>query len=219
MPLCFELLGPNCRLVIAGGGRQALQKARAFLGEGAAVTACAPAFRPELEALAKAHPCPAAAPAAPGRLRLVEGPLTPALLKDATLLFAATGSREGDRSALLLARCQGLPAFAATAQPAAFGRFMKAEGRGGLTLACSTGGSYPALCRPLLAALWPAADPFAARLPFLKALRPRLKALLPPEQSRAALRALASQSPEALARLAALPDKELARALGEFTGP
>lgn len=219
MPLCFELLGPNCRLVIAGGGRQALQKARAFLEEGAAVTACAPAFRPELEALAKAHPCPAAAPAAPGRLRLVEGPLTPALLKDATLLFAATGSREGDRSALLLARCQGLPAFAATAQPAAFGRFMKAEGRGGLTLACSTGGSYPALCRPLLAALWPAADPFAARLPFLKALRPRLKALLPPGQSRAALRALTAQSPEALARLAALPDKELARALGEFTVP
>lgn len=214
MPLCFELLGQNCRLVIAGGGRQALQKARAFLGEGAAVTACAPAFRPELEALAKAHPCPAAAPAAPGRLRLVEGPLTPALLKEATLLFAATGSKEGDRSALLLARCQGLPAFAATAQPAAFGRFMKAEGRGGLTLACSTGGSYPALCRPLLAALWPAADPFAARLPFLKTLRPRLKALLPPEQSRAALRALAAQSPEALARLAALPDTELARALG-----
>ena len=27
MPLCFELLGQNCRLVIAGGGRQALQKA------------------------------------------------------------------------------------------------------------------------------------------------------------------------------------------------
>ena len=82
-----------------------------------------------------------------------------------------------------------------------------------------TGGSCPALCRPLLAALWPAADPFAARLPFLKALRPRLKALLPPEQSRAALRALAAQSPQALARLAALPDTELARALGGFTGP
>ena len=206
MPLCFELLGQNCRLVIAGGGRQALQKARAFLAEGACVTACAPAFRPELEALAKAGPA--------GRLRLVEGPLTPALLKDATLLFAATGSREGDRSALLLARCEGLPAFAATAQPAAFGRLMKAEGRGGLTLACSTGGSYPALCRPLLAALWPAADPFAARLPFLKALRLRVKALLPPgQQSTAALRALTAQSPEALARLAALPDGELARAL------
>ena len=84
------------RVVIVGGGEQAAQKCRLVLRTEAAITVAAPSLEPELADLA-----------AKGRIAHHTGPVTPALLRGAALVFAATGCAGADASHAALAREAG----------------------------------------------------------------------------------------------------------------
>ena len=81
------------RVVIAGGGEQAAQKARLMTKTDAALVLVAPSLDPELAALVKA-----------GRATHVSGPITPALFEGAAMAFVATGCPGLDASLHALAR-------------------------------------------------------------------------------------------------------------------
>lgn len=84
------------RVVIAGGGEQAAQKARLILKTQATVEVWAPTLDPELEGLA-----------AQGRIHHKTGPITPATFAGSALTFIATGCPGIDMALHALAKDAG----------------------------------------------------------------------------------------------------------------
>lgn len=86
------------RVVIAGGGEQAAQKARLMLKTDADLVIAAPALEMELAALV-----------AEGRARQHDGPVTPALFAGAAMAFVATGCPGLDSALHALVQAAGCP--------------------------------------------------------------------------------------------------------------
>ena len=86
------------RVLVAGGGEQAVQKVRLLLKTGARIVVAAPAPVPELEELAQR-----------ALLRLVRRAFEPADLADAVLVYAATGDAALDRAVAHNARARNIP--------------------------------------------------------------------------------------------------------------
>lgn len=92
-PLFIELSGR--RALIVGGGRLALHKARMLLPYGAELTAVAPEFCPELEAMEG--------------LTLVRRAFEPRDVEGAEIVIAATDERDVNRAVSALCRERGIP--------------------------------------------------------------------------------------------------------------
>lgn len=86
------------RVVIAGGGEQAAQKARLMLKTDAQIVLAAPDLEDELAALV-----------AEGRAQHYTGPISAALFEGAAMTFIATGCRATDASLQALARAARCP--------------------------------------------------------------------------------------------------------------
>lgn len=86
------------RVVIAGGGEQAAQKARLILKTDAALVLAAPELEPELAALVRE-----------GRAAWHRGPLTPEVFRGAAMGFVATGCPGLDAALHGLAQAAGCP--------------------------------------------------------------------------------------------------------------
>ncbi|MHA6346540.1 precorrin-2 dehydrogenase/sirohydrochlorin ferrochelatase family protein [Roseivivax sp. CAU 1761] len=86
------------RVVIAGGGEQAAQKARLLARTDARLVLAAPDLCPELAALV-----------ATGRAERHRGPVAPALFEGAAMVFVATGCPGLDAALHALARAAGAP--------------------------------------------------------------------------------------------------------------
>ena len=92
-PLFIELSGR--RALIVGGGRLALHKARMLLPYGAELTAVAPEFCPELEAMEG--------------LTLTRRAFEPRDVEGAEIVIAATDERDVNRAVSALCRERGIP--------------------------------------------------------------------------------------------------------------
>jgi siroheme synthase-like protein len=135
-PLLIDLRKKKC--VVVGGGRVALRKAVSLLECGAKVTVISREFVPEFEQIRVKKP-----------LHLLKGPFIPKGLNGATIVIAATDSRETNQGIALEARKRGAivnvvddPDESDFIVPSYFRR-------GDLTLAVSTGGASPAFARKI----------------------------------------------------------------------
>lgn len=191
MAFCVQLFLKGRRVLVAGGGRLGLRRARQLAREGAAVTVVSPRFLPEFEG---------------NGWELIQDFYSPVYLDGCFLAAAATGDPKVDQRVVREASACGVLALAAGTDEAADLRVLKSSEEGGLLLACSTGGAFPALNRPLLEEMKRAAAPFAARLPLLRQLRQQLLA-----RGDGASRAL-------LPRLASLNEEELRELLAREKG-
>ncbi|MDX8348231.1 siroheme synthase CysG [Cognatiyoonia sp. IB215446] len=93
-PMFLQMAGR--RVVIAGGGEQAAQKARLILKSEAEVTILAPELDDELAGLV-----------AEGRITHVTGPITPTHFAETALVFVATGCPGADMALHALAKAGG----------------------------------------------------------------------------------------------------------------
>jgi precorrin-2 dehydrogenase / sirohydrochlorin ferrochelatase len=132
--LVLRLAGRHC--VVVGGGVVATRKVQGLLSSDANVTVVAPGLSTELEDLVAA-----------GRVRAERRPFEPADVDGAVLAFAATDSREVNRTVAEAARARGALVNVAD-DPAACDFTVPAlVRRGDVTLAVSTGGRSPAFAR------------------------------------------------------------------------
>ena len=139
-PLFLELAGRP--VVVVGAGPVGTDKALRLVEAGAAVTVIAPAASAEI-----------AAAAAAGALRWLERPFAPADLDEAWLAVAATGLPEVN-AAVARAGAARRVFVNAVDDPARASAYAAAVlRRGPVTVAISSGGRAPALCRLLREAL------------------------------------------------------------------
>jgi precorrin-2 dehydrogenase/sirohydrochlorin ferrochelatase len=126
-PVFLDLTGRP--VVVIGGGKVALRKARGLIEAGAKVTVVAPRFEAEFDGLPVIR---------------VERPFDDGDIEGAALVFAATDDRAVNRRAGELARALGIPANIADA-PAECGFIVPARiRRENLQIAISTSGEDPA---------------------------------------------------------------------------
>jgi siroheme synthase-like protein len=131
-PVFFRLDGRP--VVIAGGGRASLRKARALVRAGAVVTVVAPAFARGFERLPV------------GR---VEDRWRPAHLRGAVLAFAATGDAGADEAVAKAGRAKGIPVCLVSDGAGGDFHVPAVARRGRVSIAVSTAGASPALARLL----------------------------------------------------------------------
>lgn len=165
------------RGLVVGGGSVALGKIRRLLPFGPCLTAAAPSFLPELEAL-------------PG-LTLVPGAFVPELLEGMHFVIAATDCREENRRIAALCRERSLPVNAVDDRAACTFLFPALVRRGALTIGISTGGASPtaaAWLKDRIAAEIP--EDFEGLLAYLGGLRETVQAVLPEGRRSAVLRDL-----------------------------
>ena len=155
MALCVQLFLEGARVLVVGGGRLAARRARQLRGEGARVTVLSPSFLPELET---------------GGFDLIRAPYSPDCL-EGCLLAAAAAAPEVNRRLARDAAARGILTLAAAPGEGAAARVMKAGQEGVVTIACATGGAFPAANGQLLADLRRAAAPWAEKLPPLGEIR------------------------------------------------
>lgn len=171
-PLFIELSGR--RVLIVGGGRLALHKARMLLPYGAELTAVAPEFCPELEAMEG--------------LTLVRRAFEPRDVEGAEIVIAATDERDVNRAVSALCRERGIPVNVVDELAECSFVFPALLRRGALSAGVTTAGCSPT------AAAW-ARDRLDEALPegfedvvaWLGSLRPELKARIPEQRRRSAL--------------------------------
>ena len=155
MALCVQLFLEGARVLVVGGGRLAARRARQLRGEGARVTVLSPSFLPELETCG---------------FDRIRAPYSPASL-EGCLLAAAAAAPEVNRRLARDAAARGILTLAAAPGEGAAARVMKAGQEGVVTIACATGGAFPAANGQLLADLRRAAAPWAEKLPLLGEIR------------------------------------------------
>lgn len=133
-PLLLRLAGRRC--VVVGGGTVAARKVQPLIVGGADILVVAPELSAELATLALQ-----------GSIYIARRAFEAADLEGATLAFAATDSREVNRSVAEAARARGVLVNVAD-DPAACDFTVPAQvRRGDVTLAVSTGGRSPAFAR------------------------------------------------------------------------
>ena len=131
-PIFLDLT--NRRVVVIGGGKVALRKARGLVEAGARVTVVAPRFDSGFDGLP---------------IERSERPFEDRDIDQAALVFAATGDREVNRRAGEIARAAGIPANIADA-PGECGFIVPSRiRRDNLQIAISTSGEDPALAAEL----------------------------------------------------------------------
>ena len=126
-PLFIELSGR--RALIVGGGRLALHKARMLLPYGAELTAVAPEFCPELEAMEG--------------LTLVRRAFEPRDVEGAEIVIAATDERDVNRAVSALCRERGIPVNVVDELAECSFVFPALLRRGALSAGITTGGVSP----------------------------------------------------------------------------
>lgn len=171
-PLFIELSGR--RVLIVGGGRLALHKARMLLPYGAELTAVAPEFCTELEAIEG--------------LTLTRRAFEPGDVEGAEIVIAATDERDVNRTVSALCRERGIPVNVVDELSECSFVFPALLRRGALSAGVTTAGCSPT------AAAW-ARDRLDEALPegfedvvaWLGSLRTELKARIPEQRRRSAL--------------------------------
>lgn len=191
-PLFIEL---SCRrALIVGGGRLALHKVRMLLPYGPELTAVAPEFCPELEAM--------------DGLTLTRRAFEPRDIEGAELVIAATDERDVNSAVSAFCRERGIPVNVVDELAECSFVFPALLRRGALSAGVTTAGCSPT------AAAW-ARDRLDEALPeyfedivaWLGSLRPELKARIPEQRRRSALFRLLFE--RALERGGALSREEL----------
>lgn len=171
-PLFIELSGR--RVLIVGGGRLALHKAKMLLPYGAELTAVAPKFCTELEAMEG--------------LTLTRRAFEPGDVEGAEIVIAATDERDVNRTVSALCRERGIPVNVVDELSECSFVFPALLRRGALSAGVTTAGCSPT------AAAW-ARDRLDEALPegfedvvaWLGSLRTELKARIPEQRRRSAL--------------------------------
>jgi uroporphyrin-III C-methyltransferase/precorrin-2 dehydrogenase/sirohydrochlorin ferrochelatase len=159
-PMFLQMAGR--RVVIMGGGEQAAQKARLILKTEATVEIWAPAFDPELSALA-----------ASGRMTLQVGPITPVSFSGTALAFIATGCPGADMALHALAK-EGGATVNVVDQPQLCDAITPSiVDRDPVVVAIGTEGTAPVLARQIKTKVEEMLEP---RLGDLAALAGRLRA-------------------------------------------
>lgn len=199
-PLFVELEGRPC--LIVGGGRVALRKAQGLLPYGARVTAVAPAFAPEWEALSGAN------------VTLARRAFSPRDVEGQTLVIAATD--DAAQNGAVAARCADarIPVNVVDDPARCTFLFPALVRRGALSVGISTGGASPtaaARARERVAAALPEDEPWEPILDFLAARRAAVKARVPDGAARAKI--FAALFDACMARGRPLTDEEFQRVL------
>lgn len=171
-PLFIELSGR--RVLIVGGGRLALHKAKMLSPYGAELTAVAPEFCTELEAIEG--------------LTLTRRAFEPGDVEGAEIVIAATDERDVNRTVSALCRERGIPVNVVDELAECSFVFPALLRRGALSAGVTTAGCSPT------AAAW-ARDRLDEALPegfedvvaWLGSLRTELKARIPEQRRRSAL--------------------------------
>lgn len=171
-PLFIELSGR--RVLIVGGGRLALHKAKMLLPYGAELTAVAPEFCKELEAM--------------DGLTLTRRAFEPGDVEGAEIVISATDERDVNRAVSALCRERGIPVNVVDELAECSFVFPALLRRGTLSAGVTTDGCSPT------AAAW-ARDRLDEALPegfedivaWLGSLRTELKARIPEQRRRSAL--------------------------------
>lgn len=135
-PLFCQLRGRGCLLV--GGGEVAERKARLLLKAGADLRVCAPAFSPQFHHWQQA-----------GKLRLIEGAFTPAMLDDCWLAIAATDSAGVNQRVNASAESRRIFCNVVDAPDQASAIMPSVVDRSPLMIAISSGGRAPVMARLL----------------------------------------------------------------------
>lgn len=159
-PMFLQMAGR--RVVIAGGGEQAAQKARLILKSEAAVTVLAPDLDPELADLVAA-----------GRITHQSGPITPAHFADTALVFIATGCPGADMALHGLAKAAGALVNVVDQPQLCDAITPSIVDRDPVVVAIGTEGTAPVLARQIKTKLEETLEP---RLGDLAALAGRLRA-------------------------------------------
>jgi len=158
-PMFLQMAGR--RVVIAGGGEQAAQKARLILKSEAAVTVLAPDLDPELADLAAA-----------GRITHQTGPITPDSFADTALVFIATGCPGTDMALHGLAKAAGATVNVVDQPQLCDAITPSIVDRDPVVVAIGTEGTAPVLARQIKTKLEESLEP---RLGGLAALAGRLR--------------------------------------------
>jgi len=132
-PLMLRVAGEPC--LVVGGGKVALQKARALCRAGARVTAVSPEFLPAFERL-KID-------------RLLRRRFRPSDVAHKILVVAGTGDTEVNRSVYRACRKRSLPVNVVDAPELCSFIVPSILRRGPVTVAVSTGGLSPSLAKAL----------------------------------------------------------------------
>jgi uroporphyrin-III C-methyltransferase/precorrin-2 dehydrogenase/sirohydrochlorin ferrochelatase len=170
-PLMLKVKGEPC--LVVGGGRTALQKARALRKAGAAVTAVSPEFSPAFERL---------------RVRRISRRFRPGDVARRILVIAATDSPEVNRAVSTACRRRGIPVNVVDVPELSSFIVPSILRRGPVVIAISTGGQSPPLAKALrrrLEAILPASLGRIARR--LGTERRRILRALPPSPARTRL--------------------------------
>ncbi len=158
-PMFLRMAGR--RVVIAGGGEQAAQKARLVLKTEADLTLLAPTLDPELAELV-----------ATGRARHVAGPVTPGSFADTALVFVATGCPGLDAALHALAKAGGATVNVVDQPELCDATTPSIVDRDPVVIAIGTEGTAPVLARQLRARI---EQDLAPNLGGLAALAGRLR--------------------------------------------
>ncbi|WP_372835595.1 siroheme synthase CysG [Puniceibacterium confluentis] len=163
------------RVVIAGGGEQAAQKARLMLKTDATLVLLATTLEPELQALV-----------AEGRARHQPGPIAPASFRGAAMVFVATGCPGMDAALHALAQQAGVPVNVVD-QPALCDITTPSiVDRDPVVVAIGTEGTAPVLARAIKTRIEEQLDPRLGSFAALAGrLRDRVAARVPREARRA----------------------------------
>lgn len=171
-PLFIELSGR--RVLIVGGGRLALHKAKMLSPYGAELTAVAPKFCTELEAIEG--------------LTLTRRAFEPGDVEGAEIVIAATDERDVNRTVSALCRERGIPVNVVDELSECSFVFPALLRRGALSAGVTTAGCSPtaaAWARDRLDEALP--EGFEGIVAWLGSLRTELKARIPEQRRRSAL--------------------------------
>lgn len=171
-PLFIELSGR--RVLIVGGGRLALHKAKMLSPYGAELTAVAPEFCTELEAIEG--------------LTLTRRAFEPGDVEGAEIVIAATDERDVNRTVSALCRERGIPVNVVDELSECSFVFPALLRRGALSAGVTTAGCSPtaaAWARDLLDEALP--EGFEDVVAWLGSLRMELKARIPEQRRRSVL--------------------------------
>lgn len=171
-PLFIELSGR--RVLIVGGGRLALHKAKMLSPYGAELTAVAPEFCTELEAIEG--------------LTLTRRAFEPGDVEGAEIVIAATDERDVNRTVSALCRERGIPVNVVDELSECSFVFPALLRRGALSAGVTTAGCSPtaaAWARDRLDEALP--EGFEGIVAWLGSLRTELKARIPEQRRRSAL--------------------------------
>ncbi|MEM6636023.1 MAG: siroheme synthase CysG [Pseudomonadota bacterium] len=173
------------RVVIVGGGEQAAQKCRLLLKTEAQIDIVSHTLDPELAGVV-----------AKGRARHIDGPLRPSLLKDAALVFVATGCPGADAGSHALARDAGALVNVVDQPDLCEAITPSIVDRDPVVVAIGTEGTAPVLARQIKTRIEYLLEPSIGELAALAGrLRQAVAARVPPRDRRAFWRWVFADAP------------------------